>query len=151
SRDYFFVDRGILAIRLPGFDRGGSRHSSARVPALGAALRSAGERHLGVACPRCARSLSASRQHCAPVARRRTQVFLQQEGLQVKKIAILGAGSWGTALALVLSRSRQRHRVSLWVHDPELAEFLRRERVNSNYLPDCKLPDEIAVTNQLGE
>lgn len=69
----------------------------------------------------------------------------------MKKIAILGAGSWGTALALVLTRSRQPHRISLWVHDPELAEFLRRERINSTYLPDHKLRDEIEITNGLGE
>lgn len=69
----------------------------------------------------------------------------------MKKIAILGAGSWGTALALVLARSRQPHGISLWVHDPELAEFLRRERVNSTYLPNHTLPDDLEITNNLGE
>jgi glycerol-3-phosphate dehydrogenase (NAD(P)+) len=69
----------------------------------------------------------------------------------VKKIAILGAGSWGTALAIVLTRSRQPHLVSMWVHDPELAEFLRRERVNSTYLPNHKLADSVQITDNLGE
>ena len=57
----------------------------------------------------------------------------------MKKIAILGAGSWGTALAIVLTRSRQPHRISLWAHDAALAEFLCRERVNSTYLPGHKI------------
>ena len=69
----------------------------------------------------------------------------------MKKIAILGAGSWGTALAIVLARSRQPHHISMWVHDPELAEFLRRERVNSTYLPDHRLAEAIEVTNHLAE
>jgi len=69
----------------------------------------------------------------------------------VKKIAILGAGSWGTALAIVLTRSRQSHRISLWAHDPELAEFLRRERINSTYLPDRKLAEQVEITNDLAD
>ena len=69
----------------------------------------------------------------------------------MKKIAILGGGSWGTALAIVLSRSRQPHRISLWVHDPELAELLRRERVNSTYLPGHTLARDIEINSQVGE
>jgi glycerol-3-phosphate dehydrogenase (NAD(P)+) len=69
----------------------------------------------------------------------------------VNKIAILGAGSWGTALAIVLTRSRQPHRISLWAHDPALAEFLRRERVNSTYLPGHKLAEHVEIGSQLGE
>ena len=69
----------------------------------------------------------------------------------MKKIAILGAGSWGTALAIVLTRSRQPHHIFMWVHDPELAEFLRRERVNSTYLPDHRLAETIEITNCLAE
>jgi glycerol-3-phosphate dehydrogenase (NAD(P)+) len=67
----------------------------------------------------------------------------------MKKIAILGAGSWGTALAIVLTRSRQPHRISLWVHDPELAEFLCRERENPTYLRGEKLPASVEVTNDM--
>ena len=67
----------------------------------------------------------------------------------MKKIAILGAGGWGTALAIVLTRSRQPHGISLWVHDPELAEFLCRERENPTYLPGQKLPTQVQVTNDM--
>ncbi len=67
----------------------------------------------------------------------------------MKKIAILGAGSWGTALALLLTRSREPHEISLWVHDPELAEFLCRQRENPNYLPGHTLPAQVEVTNDM--
>jgi glycerol-3-phosphate dehydrogenase (NAD(P)+) len=67
----------------------------------------------------------------------------------MKKITILGAGGWGTALAIVLTRSRQPHEISLWVHDPELAKFLCRERENPSYLPGQKLPPRVEVTNDI--
>jgi glycerol-3-phosphate dehydrogenase (NAD(P)+) len=69
----------------------------------------------------------------------------------VKKITILGAGSWGTALAIVLTRSPQPHQVCLWVHDAGLAEFLRGERVNHTYLPGHALEEQIEITNDLSE
>jgi len=68
----------------------------------------------------------------------------------MKKIAILGAGSWGTALALLLTRGREPHEISLWVHDPELTEFLCRQRENRNYLPGHTLPPQVEVTNDMG-
>lgn len=69
----------------------------------------------------------------------------------MKKIAILGAGSWGTALTLVLTRSHQPHQVSLWVHDAKLAESLCRERTNSTYLPGHTLADSVEITSRLPE
>src|SRR5215470_11303341 len=69
----------------------------------------------------------------------------------MKKIAILGAGSWGTALAVVLTRSRQPHLISLWARDPELANVLGREGENRSYLPGIKLPAEVHVTNDIAE
>src|SRR6266478_6532591 len=61
------------------------------------------------------------------------------------KIAILGAGGWGTALAIVLSRSRKTHEISLWVHNAGLAEAIRRDRENKTYLPGSKLPASLRV------
>jgi len=65
------------------------------------------------------------------------------------KIAILGAGSWGTALAIVLSRSRKPQEVSLWVRNAALAEAIRADRENKAYLPDSKLPESVRVHSQL--
>jgi glycerol-3-phosphate dehydrogenase (NAD(P)+) len=65
------------------------------------------------------------------------------------KIAILGGGGWGTALAIVLSRSRKQHEISLWMRDGGLAESIRRERENKAYLPGAKLPEGVGVHAQL--
>ena len=69
----------------------------------------------------------------------------------MKKIAIVGAGSCGTALAIALSRSRRPHRISLWVHGADVLEALRARRENSIYLPGMRVPDEVAITGALGE
>lgn len=56
-------------------------------------------------------------------------------------ITILGAGSWGTALALYLSRSGQS--VRLWAHDRDSILTLQKERTNRRYLPDFTFPDAL--------
>ena len=65
------------------------------------------------------------------------------------KIAILGGGSWGTALSIVLSRSHKPHDISLWMRDPALAYAISKSRVNDLYLPGCPIPGEVAVTTDL--
>lgn len=65
------------------------------------------------------------------------------------ELGILGAGSWGTALALHLARTG--HRVRLWARRRELAEELARERVNSRYLPGQRLPEQVRATGELAE
>lgn len=67
------------------------------------------------------------------------------------RIAILGAGIWGTALSLVLSRSPRGHGISLWARDPGLAAEIRRKRENISYLPGHTLSDRIHVTHDLDE
>jgi len=69
----------------------------------------------------------------------------------MKKIAVIGAGSWGTALAIALTRSRQAHKVALWVFEADICESLRTRRVNDVFLPGFEVPREVEVTNQLGE
>ncbi len=65
------------------------------------------------------------------------------------RIAVLGAGSWGTALALVLAR--QGHTVNLWAHRQHHVEALNRDRRNARYLPEAELPEGILATASLGE
>jgi glycerol-3-phosphate dehydrogenase (NAD(P)+) len=69
----------------------------------------------------------------------------------VKKIAIIGAGSCGTALAIALARSRESHPISLWVHGADVLAGLRKCRENSIYLPGMRIPEEIEITGDLGE
>lgn len=63
------------------------------------------------------------------------------------KIAILGAGSWGTALSVVLSGTRKAHDISLWARNAALAETMQRQRENDAYLPGVALPSGIRVTH----
>lgn len=69
----------------------------------------------------------------------------------MKKIAIIGGGSWGTALAIALTRSSRPHRFALWAHSPDIVELLRAKRVNEIYLPGFELPAEVEVTGALPE
>ena len=68
-----------------------------------------------------------------------------------KKIAILGAGSCGTALALALTNSRAPHRLSLWVHGSDVFQALCSKRENSVYLPGMRVPEQIEPTSDLRE
>jgi glycerol-3-phosphate dehydrogenase (NAD(P)+) len=61
------------------------------------------------------------------------------------RVSIIGAGSWGTALAILLGRSN--HVVTLWSRNPAIAETMRVERVNNRYLPDLRIPDSIQFTS----
>ncbi len=69
----------------------------------------------------------------------------------MKKIAIIGGGSWGTALAIALGRSSRPHRLAMWAHSPDVVELLRVKRVNEIYLPGFELPAEVEVTGALPE
>jgi len=60
---------------------------------------------------------------------------------------VLGAGSWGTALAVHLANAGQH--VTLWGRDPSLVEALRQDRANRAYLPGIALSDRIAPTGDL--
>lgn len=59
------------------------------------------------------------------------------------KIAVIGGGSWGTALAVHAVQAG--HRVALWVRRAEFAERLRREGENRDYLPGCPLPEALDI------
>ena len=63
------------------------------------------------------------------------------------KVAVLGAGSWGTALGLVLARNQ--HAVKLWTHRADQAEELRTRRANDRYLPGISLPKNWEIFTDL--
>jgi glycerol-3-phosphate dehydrogenase (NAD(P)+) len=65
------------------------------------------------------------------------------------RIGVLGAGSWGTTLGLVLHGNG--HDVVLWEFDREQAEALRRDGENKKFLPGVPIPDSVGVTNDLAE
>jgi len=68
----------------------------------------------------------------------------------VTRIAILGAGAWGTAMAVHLAaRAARPAAVVLWARDPAHAAVLRRDRRNERYLPGIPLPDAIEVESDL--
>lgn len=64
-------------------------------------------------------------------------------------IGVIGAGSWGTALSLLLAD--QGHRVDLWVYEKDLCDVMSRERENRAYLPGFQLPDAIHPSPSLQE
>ncbi len=64
-----------------------------------------------------------------------------------RRVAVLGAGSWGTALAIVLSRAGNE--VSLWGRDPRLVEQMRSLGHNPRYLPRCPLPPGLRLEGAL--
>jgi glycerol-3-phosphate dehydrogenase (NAD(P)+) len=64
-------------------------------------------------------------------------------------ISVIGAGSWGTTLACLLSD--KGFDVTLWVYEKELAEEINKIRINKTYLPDVLIPDDIKVTNNIDD
>ena len=60
------------------------------------------------------------------------------------RVAVIGAGSWGTALALVLAEAG--HEVVLWARTPEVASAINEEHRNPRYLSDYRLPSAIRAT-----
>lgn len=67
----------------------------------------------------------------------------------MKRIAVIGAGSWGTALAIVAAESG--HKVRLWSRNPEVVGTISRSHINSVYLPEAQIPSEVRATSDIGE
>ena len=65
----------------------------------------------------------------------------------MKKVSVIGAGSWGSALAVLLANNG--HEVTLWTHDPHEIEMLSTKREQQEKLPGVKLPDNIAIEADL--
>jgi glycerol-3-phosphate dehydrogenase (NAD(P)+) len=65
------------------------------------------------------------------------------------KISVLGAGGWGTTLAILLHHNG--HNVTLWEYKKSYAKFLDKHRHNQKFLPGIKIPREIKITHNLEE
>lgn len=63
------------------------------------------------------------------------------------KVAVLGAGSWGTALAIAMAREGSE--VRLWARDADQVRAMQREAVNTRYLPDAPFPTGLSVDDDL--
>ena len=68
----------------------------------------------------------------------------------MSRVAVIGAGAWGTALSIVLAR-RGRHQVQLWALEGEVRESIENRRTNDRFLPGCQIPESVQVTNSLGD
>jgi glycerol-3-phosphate dehydrogenase (NAD(P)+) len=67
----------------------------------------------------------------------------------INKFAIIGAGAWGTALAITAARAGSN--VSLWARDPDLSAAINRDRTNEQLLPGRVIPDEVIATSDMAE
>ncbi len=65
------------------------------------------------------------------------------------KISVLGAGGWGTTLAVLLHFNG--HNVTLWEYKRSYAKLLNKKRENPDYLPGIKIPDEIVISHDIEE
>lgn len=64
------------------------------------------------------------------------------------RVAVIGAGSWGTAVAALIVRNAP---VTLWARRKELADAITSEHLNPLYLPDCPLPESLTASADLAE
>lgn len=63
------------------------------------------------------------------------------------KIGVIGAGSWGTTIAKLLSEKGLS--TTLWIYEKELYEEMKKKRINAYYLPDVVLPENLQFTNEI--
>ena len=67
---------------------------------------------------------------------------------KLKGIGILGSGAWGTALASILNKKTN---ISLWSYEKETTKQINKYKINKNYLPGIKIPNNVTITNDLEE
>jgi glycerol-3-phosphate dehydrogenase (NAD(P)+) len=66
----------------------------------------------------------------------------------MSEIAIIGAGAWGTGIAIVLGR-KGTHRVRLWAHEADVCESIMQKRLNETFLPGRSIPNSVTASNDL--
>lgn len=67
----------------------------------------------------------------------------------MKRVAVIGAGSWGTALGIIAAR--RGHQVRLWSRNAEVVESINRGHSNAVYLPDARIPERVRATEKIAE
>ncbi|VFN03409.1 MAG: glycerol 3-phosphate dehydrogenase (NAD(P)+) [Candidatus Kentron sp. G] len=73
--------------------------------------------------------------------------MISSENRNTHPIAVVGAGAWGTALAILSARNQEP--TILWSWEPEHVRALRAERINQRFLPNCPFPPLLSVTDDL--
>jgi len=68
----------------------------------------------------------------------------------MSRIAVIGAGAWGTGLAIVLGR-KGTHHIRLWANEADVVESITIRRVNERFLPGFVLPEAVEATNDLND
>lgn len=68
----------------------------------------------------------------------------------MSRIAVIGSGAWGTALAISLCH-HENHNVCLWSHSEIVANTIQATRQNAQFLPGISLPEKISVTTSMGD
>jgi glycerol-3-phosphate dehydrogenase (NAD(P)+) len=68
----------------------------------------------------------------------------------MSKIAVIGAGAWGTAISIVLGRG-DRHEVKLWAYEKEVRDSIETTQTNSVFLPGQKIPNTVQSTGDFAE
>ncbi|MDY6068916.1 MAG: NAD(P)H-dependent glycerol-3-phosphate dehydrogenase [Opitutales bacterium] len=66
-----------------------------------------------------------------------------------EKAAVIGAGAWGTSLSIILSKNLKN--VSVWAREPEVVASVNERRCNERFLPDIKIPQNVAFTGNAAE
>ncbi len=66
----------------------------------------------------------------------------------MSEIAIIGAGAWGTGLAVVLGR-KGLHRVRIWAYEVDVCQSINQKRINEKFLPGCRIPESVTANNDL--
>jgi len=69
----------------------------------------------------------------------------------MSRIAILGGGSWGTGLSVVLGHSRRKHDIRIWVREASIAQAIRENLENPAYLAGVPIPACVQASTDLGE
>ena len=68
----------------------------------------------------------------------------------MSRIAMMGSGAWGTALAISLAR-RGGHEIALWSYAKDVAATMREQRENTAFLPGFQIPESVAIFEDAAE